>query len=99
MPRWPSAPSRQVALSIDFILLYKFIRTRKKSMRSDIVLRPYIQGFHKRLLFSYQSGYVEARIYTRQFGWKCEFVCKKSRERELIYSKIRELCKFSDTIF
>ena len=59
---------RQVALSIDFILLYKFIRTRKKSMRYDIVLRPYIQGFHKRLLFSYQSSYAEARIYTRQFG-------------------------------
>ena len=30
----------------------------------------------ERLLFSYQSVYAEARIYTRQFGWKCEFVCK-----------------------
>ena len=68
-------------------------------MRADTVLRPYIHRFHKRLLFSYQSSYAEARIYTRQFGWKCEFVCKKSRGRELIYSKRRELCKFSDTIF
>ena len=30
----------------------------------------------KRLLFSYRGGYAEVRIYTRQFGWKCEFVCK-----------------------
>ena len=85
MPRWPSAPSRQVALSIDYVLLYIFIRTHKKSMRFDTVLRPYVHRFHKRLLFSYQSSYAEARIYTRQFGWKCEFVCKKTRGRELIY--------------
>ena len=30
----------------------------------------------ERLLLSYQSVYAEARIYTRQFGWRCEFVCK-----------------------
>ena len=41
----------------------------------------------ERLLFSYRSGYAEARIYTRQFGWKCELVCEKKRTREFFYSK------------
>ena len=51
-------------------------------MRSDIVVRPCFIDNAERLLFSYQSVYAEARIYTRRFG------CKKlNYERKFIRNK------------
>lgn len=70
---------RQVAkslLSIDFTFVYNMFRhIRNKCVSSLFGGRVFIDNA-ERLLFSYQSVQAEARIYTRQFGWKCEFVCK-----------------------
>ena len=68
-------------------------------MRSDIVVRPCFIDNAERLLFSYQSVYAEARIYTRRFGCKCKFVCKILKKREIIYSKKREVRNFSPNFF
>ena len=53
----------------------KFRHIRNQCVSSLFGDRAFIDNA-ERLLLSYQSVYAEARIYTRQFGWRCEFVCK-----------------------